>query len=306
MMKVGIIGTGQWCLALIKILINVKIIVKTRNLKNVSQNFLNKNNIKLTERFEDIIECEYIFFANPSQKTRFNLEQLPQNTKSTFIICCKGVEKKTNKLMSEVLKEFFPKNYFAILSGPNFASEVLKGLPSASVLSSENNNILKKIAKIISQEKFRTYFNNDIIGTQIGGAMKNVIAIACGIIIGSGLGHNASAAIITRGLYEIKELGFKMGAKKITFCGLSGIGDLTLTCSSLKSRNTKLGYMLAKKKKPNHVLFEGKESCYSICELGKKYKVELPICNVIKEIFDGKDLNEITSKLLSRPLQYEK
>ena len=130
-----------------------------------------------------------------------------------------------------------------------FSFEVIKGLPTASVISSKNSNFLKFISGLIVQDKFRTYFNNDIVGTQIGGAMKNVIAIASGFIIGKGLGLNANASIITRGLSEIVELGTKMGARKNTFYGLSGIGDLTLTCSSLKSRNTKLGYLLAKKKK---------------------------------------------------------
>ena len=165
-----------------------------------------------------------------------------------LLFVAKGIEKKTNKLMSEVLTEFFPKNDFAILSGPNFSFEVIKGLPTATVISSKNSNLSKYISKIMVQEKFRTYFNNDIIGTQIGGAMKNVIAIASGFIIGKGLGLNANASIITRGLSEIIDLGIKMGAKK-NFYGLSGIGDLSLTCSSLKSRNTKLGYLLAKRKK---------------------------------------------------------
>ena len=208
--------------------------------------------------------------------------------------------------MSEVLEEFFPKSDFGILSGPNFSSEVIKGLPTATVISSRSSDLLNFASKIISQDRFRTYFNNDVIGTQIGGAMKNVIAIASGFILGNGLGNNANASIITRGLSEMIELGLKMGAKKNTFYGLSGIGDLTLTCSSLKSRNTKLGYLLAKKKKKTNAVFEGMESCDSICSLGKKFDVELPICNSVKKILSGKSFNEITKMLLSRPLQYEK
>ena len=246
-----------------------------------------------------------IFLATPSQTIRENLKGLSNRINSNFIICSKGVENKSNKLMNEVLEDFFPKLQYAILSGPNFASEVIKGLPTASVLSSKKQGLLKQVSEIISQEKFRTYFNNDIIGTQIGGAMKNVIAIACGIIIGSGLGNNASAAIITRGLSEIIDLGIKMGAKN-TFYGLSGIGDLALTCSSLKSRNTKLGYLLSKKKKQTNQLFEGLESCQSICDLGKKFKVELPICNAVKRILSGFDIEKITAELLTRPLQFEK
>jgi glycerol-3-phosphate dehydrogenase (NAD(P)+) len=174
------------------------------------------------------------------------------------------------------------------------------------VISSRSSDLLNFVSKIISQDRFRTYFNNDVIGTQIGGAMKNVIAIASGFILGNGLGNNANASIITRGLSEMIELGLKMGAKKNTFYGLSGIGDLTLTCSSLKSRNTKLGYLLAKKKKKTNAVVEGMDSCDSICNLGKKFDVELPICNSVKKILSGKSFNEITKMLLSRPLQFER
>ena len=137
--------------------------------------------------------------------------------------------------------------------------------------------------------------------------MKNVIAIASGFIIGKGLGLNANASIITRGLSEIIDLGIKMGAKKKTFYGLSGIGDLSLTCSSLKSRNTKLGYLLAKRKKGiSGEVIEGMESCESVCALGKKFNVELPICNSVKKILSGHTVEKIMSNLLSRPLQFEK
>ena len=251
-------------------------------------------------------DCKFLFLASPSQTVRGNLKKIPQKINSKFVICCKGVEKGSNKLMHQVLKELFPKNGFAVLSGPNFAAEVIKGLPTASVLSSKSNKILDEVSSIISSKKFRTYFNNDIIGTQIGGAMKNVIAIASGVIIGSNLGQNAGAAIITRGLSEIIDLGTQMGAKKSTFYGLSGIGDLTLTCSSLKSRNTKLGYLLAKGKSKTNQLFEGLESCESICKLGDKFSLELPICNAVKRILNGSDINKIVTNLLSRPLQFEK
>ncbi len=306
MLNIGIIGSGQWASALTKILTDVNIILKARNLKKAGKNFNEKKNISLTDDFSDLKICETIFLAVPSQRMRENLKCLPLDFGGNFVVCCKGVEKKTNLLMSQVLENCFPKSNYAILSGPNFASEVINGKPTASVLSSKNNTLLNQISELILQEKFRIYFNNDIIGTQIGGAMKNVIAIACGIIIGSDLGQNARAAIITRGLSEIIELGMIMGAKKETFYGLSGIGDLTLTCSSLKSRNTKFGYLLAKKKKKTAQLLEGLESCESICNLGKKLNVELPISNSVRKVLEGFDINKTVIKLLSRPLQFEK
>ena len=307
MINVGIIGSGNWALALSKILINALITIKARDVKKAKNKFSQNKKILIANSFKSLKENEIIFLANTSQSMRTVLKELPKNIDSKFVICSKGVEKKTNMLMSQVLREFFPKNDLAILSGPNFSFEVIKGLPTASVISSENFKFAKDVSEIITQEKFRTYFNDDIVGTQIGGAMKNVIAIASGFIIGNGLGLNANASIITRGLSEIIQLGIKMGAKRSTFYGLSGIGDLALTCSSLKSRNTKLGYLLAKKKKDfSGEVIEGVESCESICSLGKEYKVELPICHSVKKILSGQSVKKIITNLLSRPLQFEK
>ncbi len=307
MKKVWIVGSGNWSLALSKILVDVEITIKARDIRKAKVKFSNNKNVLIVDCFEKLNDADLIFLANTSQSMRSVLEQIPKNHNWKFVICSKGVERKTNLLMSDVLDKYFPKSDFAILSGPNFSFEVTKGLPTASVISSQNSKFTKYISKIIAQEKFRTYFNTDIIGTQIGGAMKNVIAIASGFIIGKGLGLNANASIITRGLSEIIELGMKMGAKKNTFYGLSGIGDLSLTCSSLKSRNTKLGYLLAKKKKiVSDEVVEGMESCDSICELGRKYAVELPICNSVKKILSGQKVDKIIAHLLSRPLQFEK
>ena len=307
MKKLAIIGSGSWSVALASVFRNINLLVKTNDTKRTKKKFkFYKKYLEITDDYKDIVDCNLIFFANPSQNLRKDLKKLPKNINSKFVICCKGVENKTNKLMSEIVDEQFPKNRYAILSGPNFASEVTNLLPTATVLSSKSNKLLQEISEVFMQDKFRTYFNNDIVGTQIGGAMKNIIAIACGAILGKNLGFNAVAAIITRGLSEIIDLGVKMGAKKTTFYGLSGIGDLTLTCSSLKSRNTKLGYMLAQKKKVSTELFEGKESCESVCQLGEKYNLELPVCNAVKQILKGKDINEIATRLLSRPLQFEK
>ena len=307
MIKIGIIGSGNWSLALSKVLISSEVTIKARNIDKAKKKFPKNKKFFIIDNFEILKNFDVLFLANPSQSLRGILNEIPKNTKSKFVICSKGIEKRTNKLMSEVLTEFFPKNDFAILSGPNFSFEVIKGLPTATVISSKNSNLSKDISKIMVQEKFRTYFNNDIIGTQIGGAMKNVIAIASGFIIGKGLGLNANASIITRGLSEIIDLGIKMGAKKKTFYGLSGIGDLSLTCSSLKSRNTKLGYLLAKRKKGiSGEVIEGMESCESVCALGKKFNVELPICNSVKKILSGHTVEKIMSNLLSRPLQFEK
>ena len=311
MRNVSIVGSGSWALALSKVLKNQKIIVKCRKLSDDNKKFGN-NEIFFTENFSELKSSEIIFLAIPSQALRQNLRLLRRKTqdrKFIFVICSKGVEKKSNKLMSEVIEDIFPKNKIVILSGPNFSSELISKTPSASVLSSSKDNVSYKISELLLQKNFRVYFNNDIIGTQLGGAMKNIIAIACGFIKGKNLGENAKAATVTRGMSEIVELGLKMGAKRQTFYGLSGIGDLILTCSSLKSRNTRLGFYLAKggeisEFKKNNLL-EGVNSCESICNLGKIHNVELPLCHSVKKIIEGVNADKIISDLLSRPLQFE-
>ena len=310
MKKISIIGSGSWAFALTKVIIEKKIKIKYRKFFD-QKKFVNKK-IQLTDKFEELNDSEYIFLAIPSQSIRKNLIELKAKTNNKnfiFIVCSKGVEKKTCKLMNEVILDIFPRNNVVILSGPNFSSELIAKKPSACVLSSLNEKTLLEVSTILSQKRFRIYFNNDIIGTQLGGAMKNVIAIACGFVKGNKLGENARAAIITRGISEIVKLGLNMGAKRKTFYGLSGIGDLVLTCSSLKSRNTKFGFDLANGKKNSrmqkNIVLEGVESCESICNLGKKYNVELPLCNAVKKIIKGVDSNKIISKLLSRPLQFE-
>ena len=310
MKTISIIGSGSWARALTTVFVRKEILIKYR--KSVNKSKFSSKTIKFTNQFSDLNESYFIFLAIPSQTIRKNLVELKNKISfynPVFIICSKGVEQKTNKLMSEVVLDIFPKSKVVILSGPNFSSELIANKPSASVLSSLNKKSLLEVSRLLSSERLRIYFNNDIIGTQLGGAMKNVIAIACGFVKGKNLGENAKAAIITRGISEIVKLGINMGAKRKTFYGLSGIGDLTLTCSSLKSRNTKFGYDLAKGGKLDDLkancVLEGVESCESICKLGQKYCVELPLCNSVKKLISGVSANTIISNLLSRPLQFE-
>ena len=310
MRKISIIGSGSWAQALTKVFVKREILVKYR--KSVNKSKFTSKTIRFTNHFKDLGKSYFIFLAIPSQSIRQNLVELRNKTNfynPVFIICSKGVEQRTDQLMSEVVLDIFPKSRIVILSGPNFSSELITNKPSATVLSSLNKKSLLEVSELFSLEKLRVYFNNDIIGTQLGGAMKNVIAIACGFAKGKNLGENAKAAIITRGISEIVKLGVKMGAKRKTFYGLSGIGDLTLTCSSLKSRNTKFGYDLAKGGKLNNLkgdcTLEGFESCESICKLGQKYEVELPLCNSVKKLINGVNAKLVISNLLSRPLQFE-
>ena len=181
--------------------------------------------------------------------------------------------------MTEVFREIYPDLEPVVLSGPNFSDEVSKNLPTAFVLSCANKKKVEEVGKAISNKNFRPYFNTDVIGTQIGGSMKNIIAIACGIVIGKKLGENAKSSIMARGLKEMIMLGKSLGAKETTFMGLSGLGDLNLSCNSIKSRNMLLGYKLGSGMKLKDInkeknLNEGVASCKAIYNLSKIKKIE--------------------------------
>ncbi len=323
--KIGIVGSGSWGVALsiafsktqnkITIFFNSRRSLQKINDKRESKHLPNTvipKNVGFSLNHKEISKCDYIFLVVPSQTLRKNLEILKKNNvrNKNFIICCKGIEKISNKLMSEVVSETFENSKISVLSGPNFAQEVAKSLPTAYVLSSKDRVYLKSLGKTISSPDFRPYFNNDIIGTQVGGIMKNIIAIACGIVMGKKYGENAKSSILTRGLKEMIMLGKAMGAKEETFYGLSGIGDLSLSCNSMNSRNTNLGVKLGqgmrlKEILQEKILSEGLNSCDSICQIASKLKIDVPICYAVKNILDGRSINNIIFKLLSRPNQYE-
>lgn len=323
--KTGIIGSGSWGISLglalnrsgnkVKIFFNSKENYKKVLKSRISEKIPNVKipiEIDLSNNINEVKYLDQVFMVTPSQKIRENLILLKSKKiiPKTFIICSKGIESNTGKLMSEVVSEIFKKSEIFILSGPNFAIEVAKNLPTAFVLSGKNEQTLKKLGRQISNKNFRPYFNNDLVGTQIGGSAKNIIAIACGIIKGRRLGENAKASLLTRGLSEIISLGKKMGAEKKTFFGLSGLGDLTLTCNSLKSRNLNLGYMLGQGMKLDDILSkgyltEGMNCCNAIFELGERYNIEMPVCKAVKKVIEGCSVSEIIYNLLSRPLQFE-
>lgn len=204
--------------------------------------------LRISNDLAEMAECNAIILATPAQHVREICKKLAAHVKqpASLIIASKGIELTTHKLMSEVVAETLPKNPVFVLSGPSFAFEVAQNLPAALTLASEWG--VENLALAISSPMFRIYTTDDIIGTQIGGAVKNVLAIACGIVAGRKIGENARAALITRGLAEIVRLGIALGARAETLMGLSGLGDVVLTCTSLQSRNMSLGYELGKGK----------------------------------------------------------
>ena len=323
--SIGVIGAGAWGTAIAKLLSdknsNVllwanevqvkKNIEKTR----VNKTFLDKiklnKSLKITNSLEDLNKIEVLFIVVPTQYIQATLEPLKKIIKQNCILvnCAKGIDIKSTSLISEVINKILPSNKLAIMSGPNFALEIALGKPTASLIATQKLSDAKFIANLISSKTFRPYLSNDIIGAQICGAMKNIYAIGCGIIVGKNFGENAVASVISRSFAEIKSVGKKLGAQPETLSGLSGLGDLFLTCSSKKSRNFSLGFDLAKGKKLENVLrgkktiAEGAYTVKAIKKLGVKLKLSLPLNDAIyKILYQDKDINKTIGELLSRPI----
>ncbi len=261
-----------------------------------------------------IFEANLLLLVTPAQYLRSFLEDvgsyLPSNT--PLVICSKGVELKSKLLLSKVAAQIVPDSPIAILSGPTFAAEVARGLPWAATIATEDDVLLQKLQETLRVKNFRPYSSNDVIGAEIGGAIKNVMAIACGIIHGKGLGENARAALVTRGLAEISRLSEAMGGRRETLMGLCGIGDLMLTCSSMQSRNFSLGAALGKGQILQDILAErtavteGVYTAHAAYDLAQKHGVEMPITQTIHYCLnEGLPIEKAIEAMLSRPLTSE-
>ena len=251
---------------------------------------------------------DFIIFSVPTQHIRQIAKEAHAfiNPGTCVISAAKGIEASTLKRPSEILKEFL-KNEVAALSGPNLSIEIAKGLPAASTVASNNNSINLKAQELLNSERFRVYTNNDIVGVELGGALKNVIAIAAGAIDGLQLGDNAKSALLIRGITEISRLGIALNANPKTFTGLSGMGDLITTCQSSLSRNHKVGFGLAKGKSLKEIqssspeVAEGVPTSSAALRLAQKHKVEMPITQeVCRVLFEGKDVYQAITTLMNR------
>jgi glycerol-3-phosphate dehydrogenase (NAD(P)+) len=260
-------------------------------------------------------DADILLLVVPAQQVRGILTQLkPSLARETVLVmCAKGIEQDSGRLMSEVIQDVTPDNPLAILSGPNFAKEIAVGLPAAATLAISDREIGENLVKAIGLPTFRPYLTDDIVGAQIGGAVKNVLAIACGVVSGGKLGENARAALITRGMAEILRLGEKLGARAETLMGLSGLGDLVLTCSSPASRNFSLGAALGQGDILGEILqqrtavTEGVYTASAICRLAEKFNIEMPICCAVDEILNGGvAVSSAVEELLARPFRDER
>lgn len=267
-----------------------------------------------TDIAEATIAADAILLVTPAQFLRGVVEQFAEDLDPTtpLVICAKGVERGRNLLMTEVMAEAAPGNPIAVLSGPTFAAEVARRLPTAVTLASTDLKVAERLAKMIGSVIFRPYVSTDATGAEICGAVKNVLAIACGVLRGRDMGDNARAALITRGVAEISRLGAAKGAHPVTIMGLSGLGDLTLTCNAMQSRNFSLGVALGQGEtltqilKSRRTVAEGVASAESVVALAQSLGVEMPICEAVDQIVThGADIDETIAGLLSRPFRAE-
>ncbi len=295
-MSIGVIGAGKWGSALHFALSQKQECLITSRSKRELQNFVS---------LHEILECNYLVITVPAQEVHSWLREHFVFKGQKILVAAKGIEAKSGKFLNEIYSEFVPEDHLAFLSGPSFATEVMQSLPTALVINSLNLEVAKEFSRFFP-DFIKTYVSDDVIGAEVAGAYKNVIAIAAGIAKGLELGNNAHAALIARGLVEMQRFGLHFGAKEESFVGLSGAGDLFLTASSTMSRNFRVGLGLAQKKSKEQIVQELKEvaegigTAYALNSIAQKEQLYLPIASEVYEILEGKDPLLSLKHLLSR------
>lgn len=270
--------------------------------------------MKATTDLTALSSCDALLAVVPAQFARSVFSQLAPiiAPRTPILLCAKGIERESLSLMTDVLKETIPSAIPAVLSGPSFAVDVARGLPTAVTLACEDEAVGKALMDAIGQPGLRPYWTNDLIGAEIGGAVKNVLAIACGIVEGLELGKSAHAALIARGFAEMTRLGTAIGGRPETLAGLCGLGDLVLTCSSPQSRNMSFGLALGQGQSAQDILdarnsvTEGVATAPALVALAHKHNVEMPICEAVSAILsDQTTVSDAITSLLARPYKGE-
>jgi glycerol-3-phosphate dehydrogenase (NAD(P)+) len=271
-----------------------------------------EDNIKVTRALAEASRSDAILLVVPAQAMRSMIKSLAQTMAAgtPLIACAKGIEHGSHKFMTEIIAECAPNATPAILSGPSFAADVARGLPTAVTLAAADGEIAQALAQAIASASFRPYHSTDVRGVEIGGAAKNVLAIAAGIVTGRGLGASASAALTTRGFAELVRFGKAYGAKPETMTGLSGLGDLILTCSSPQSRNFSFGVALGKGEKPDGAahgkLAEGAFTAPVLLEMAAEKSIEMPISAAVAALLaETLSVDDAIGSLLTRPIKSE-
>jgi len=266
--------------------------------------------IRATGNVEDVVGCDAALVVTPAQHMRSVLEKAPR-CDMPLVLCSKGIDERSGQLLHQVAAEACPGAPVAVLSGPTFAHEVARGLPTAVTLAAEDHSIAKQLRKAIARPEFRIYLTDDVAGAEIGGAVKNVLAIACGVVEGRGLGQNARAALIARGFAEMTRFGVAMGARPETLAGLSGLGDLVLTCSSTSSRNYSLGKGIGEGRDASELMAdrrtvaEGAFTAPVLAKLARERGIDMPIVDAVARLLKGAAIDAVVEALLSRPPKSE-
>lgn len=327
MKKIAIIGSGSWGVALATYLASIGNKVKIWSFAEEERDLINNekrckflpeiqlpNNIYCSTSYEEVIkDSDFILHVTPSAFTRNTFKQYKNYVEDKpIIICSKGFEKDTLKTLDEVIKEEMPKAKVGVLSGPSHAEEVSKLIPTALVIASEDEQILQLIQDTFMSEKMRIYKSYDVKGVELGGALKNIIAFCAGVATEIGLGDNSYAALITRGLKEISRLGVQLGGKYDTFYGLTGLGDLIVTCLSEHSRNRQAGKLIGKgktleeTKKEVGMVIESIDNIEVAYQLSKIHNIEMPIVETVyKVLYEKLEPKEAVKNLMTRDKKEE-
>ena len=328
-MKIGIIGAGSWGTA-VGVLLSKSghnVYIWDRDKELVEQIINAKENLKYLPGIlfpaslkgcqsneEAVKDADVVIMAVPSQAVRSACQGLKEyiEEKQIIVSLAKGIEMGTYKTPSSIIEEYFPCNKVCVISGPSHAEEVSRDIPTAVVCASKSQQAAEEIQDLFISPKFRVYTNPDVIGVEIGGAVKNIIALGAGISDGLGFGDNTKSALMTRGIAEISRLGEAMGAEQQTFSGLSGIGDLIVTCTSMHSRNRRAGILIGQGKsveealKEIRMVVEGVNTTKSTFELAQRLNIEMPITSQLyKVLFQGKSPLYAVSELMLRDKKHE-
>jgi glycerol-3-phosphate dehydrogenase (NAD(P)+) len=326
--SVGIVGAGAWgtALAVTAQRAGRDVLIwahEPETLADINQKHRNEAylpGIKLdpaieaTARFNEVANCDLLLMVTPAQHLRGIADELAPYVKPAqpVVICSKGIEQATGKLPSEIIAYVLPGGAVAVLSGPSFAAEIARGLPAAVTLATAEEAQGRALSHALSHPPFRCYWSDDVVGAEIGGAVKNVYAIAAGIVVGKKLGASAHAALVTRGFVEMTRFGTALGARRETLIGLSGLGDLVLTCGSPQSRNMSLGIELGKGRSLQDVLkkrlavTEGVYTAGAVVEMAGARGIDMPIARAVHAVISGlATVDEAIEALLSRPLRAE-
>jgi glycerol-3-phosphate dehydrogenase (NAD(P)+) len=323
--RIGVIGGGAWGTALAQVAASGGRDVLLWALEDevvAAVNRIHENpvylpgakievSVRATGNFSELAGCDAWLVVTPAQHTRPVLHRMPC-PEMPLVLCAKGIEESSGALLHEVAREVCPTSPIAVLSGPTFAREVAEGLPTAVTLAAEDAALAQQLRERIARPTFRIYLSDDVAGAEIGGAVKNVLAIACGVVEGRKLGQNARAALIARGFAEMTRFGLACGARAETLTGLSGLGDLVLTCTSTSSRNYSLGVGIGQGRSAAELLAdrrsiaEGAFTAPVLARISREKGVDMPIVNAVDALIAGRTgVDEVLDELLSRPARAE-